>query len=92
MAERLNYCDDQDLRSLPRICERKIKSLAIPYEPLIRVPETQSTIPLARATKRFPSRCAEVTTLHPRQYGSITLSFNWRVVQMLRTITHGAAP
>jgi hypothetical protein len=37
MAERSNYCDDQDLRSLPRICERKIKSLAIPYESPIQV-------------------------------------------------------
>ncbi len=42
VAERSNYCDDQDLRSLPRICERKIKSLAIPYEPLIQVQRTQS--------------------------------------------------
>ena len=46
MAQRSNYCDDQDLRSLSWIFERKVKSLAASQVflsgSLIRVPETQS--------------------------------------------------
>jgi hypothetical protein len=48
----------QDLRSLPSICERKIKSLAIPYEPLIQVERTQSTFHLHAQRTVFHRRDA----------------------------------
>ena len=60
MAERSNYCDDQDLRSLPRICERKIKSLAIPYEPLIQVQRTQSAFHPRAQRNAFRRRYARL--------------------------------
>src|SRR6184192_1529147 len=75
MAQRSDYCDDKDLRSVSWICECKVKSFPISDES----PDSSSTNAVnfssACTTKRFPSlQCASaIQIVRPRSRTQIAL-------------------